>query len=201
MTGEPFRLRRFQSSDVAGGGSPQVAQLAPPLWRGAWVVETLDRDRGGEWEAWLESLRGGLRLFKGVPPKRRWPRLYPRGFAGLLVSGLPFSGSGNLLTIGAQRDVVTISALPVGLVLSVGDFLSIPVGSRQHIHKILEGAVANGSGQAAVTVEPPIRPNATTGVPVLLADPFCEMVLDPKWSSSFNGSGISFSFSGLQVLT
>jgi hypothetical protein len=201
MTGEPFRLRRFQSSDVAGGGNPQVAELAPPLWRGSWTVEALDRALGGTWEAWLESLRGGLRLFKGIPPKNRWPILYPRGFAGLLVSGSPFTGSGNLLTIGAGRDTVTVSALPVGLVLSAGDFLSIPVGSRQHLHKIIEGGVANGSGQVALTVEPTIRPNATTGVAVRLADPFCDMVLEPGWSSSYRGTTKTFSFSGLQVLT
>lgn len=200
FSGEPFRLRRFQSTNVAGGGEPQVADLAPPLWRGVWNVETLDRALGGTWEAWLESLRGGLRTFKGVPPKRRWPVLYPKGFAGLEVAAAPFTGQGVLVEIGTFREVVRIGSLPVGFVLSPGDFFSIPVGTKQHLHKITEGGVVDASGEVVLSVEPTIRPNATTGVAVRLEDPFCEMVLEPGASTKYSGTAISLSFSGLQVL-
>lgn len=195
-----FRPRYFQSRNVSGGGVPQVTQVAPPLWQGQWEVETQGRVLTGEWEAWLESLRGGLRTFKATPPKRRWPVTYPRGFTGLLVSGSPFSGSGNLSVIGAGRDTVTVNQLPIGFVLQPGDFFSIPVGSRQHLHRILEGGTASGAGEVTLTVEPTIRPNATTTVAVKFADPFCEMVLAADWRVSKTGNDAAISFSGLQVL-
>ncbi len=195
-----FRPRYFQARNVAGGGEPQVTQIAPPLWQGSWSVEVLDRTTGGEWEAWLESLRGGLRTFKGTPPKRRWPVAYPRGFAGLTVAGVAFTGNANLASIGTLRDTVGLSALPVGFVIKPGDFFSIPVGTKQHLHRVLEGGVAGAGGTLTLTVEPTIRPNATTAVAVKLFDPYCEMVLSSDWSSSRNGLTQSFSFSSLQVL-
>jgi hypothetical protein len=197
-----FVLERQQSESLSAS-APNVAELAPPIWRGKWASRILDRATFALVDAWIVSLRGGLRTFKGRPQRHRWPLAYPRGFAGLEVSGSPFSGSGTLTTIGAGRDTITVSALPVGLVLSVGDWLSIPVGSRQHLHRILEGGTASGLGAVNLTIEPTINPSVTADTPpaVLLDAPYCEMVLSGKADirrSAANGGSISFQ--GVQVL-
>lgn len=198
-----FVLDRQQTEAMPGSGALNVAELASPVWRAKYGVRILDRATFAAVDAWVTSLRGALRTFKATVPRAKWPLAYPRGFAGLLVSGSPFTGSGTLTTIGAGRDTITVSALPVGLVLAAGDWLSIPVGSRQHLHRILEGGTASGGGAVDLTVEPTINPAVTTDTPpaVLLEAPYCEMVLSAAPDISRDpGRGGSVSFEGVQVL-
>lgn len=196
-----FTLERSQARAPTGGGSPDVVEIAPALWAGEWGARIFDRATFASVDAWIASLRGGLRLFKGRPNRHKWPLAYPRGFAGLTVSGSPFSGSGNLNAIGANRDTVTIDALPIGLVLGVGDWFSIPAGSRQHLHRVLEGGTASGGGAVTVTCEPIIRPDITTGIAVLLEAPYCDMNMpEPPRITRYPTGGGEVSFKGRQVL-
>jgi len=198
-----FILKRQQSQSLTGGGSPNVAEIGPPMWSAKYATRILDRATFAAVDAWLVSLRGGLRMFKAAVPLARWPLAYPRGFAGLLVSASPFTGSGTLTSIGAGRDTITVSALPVGFVLAAGDWLSIPVGSRQHLHRILEGGTASGGGAVNLTVEPTINPSVTTDTPpaVLFDRPYCEMVLSAEANIVRDASrGGQVSFEGVQVL-
>lgn len=189
-----------QSLALTGGGSPNVADLGPATWRGQWSTEALSRENFAIWTAWLHSLRGGLRTFKGRPALWKWPQAYPRGFAGLLVSGSPFDATGNLASIGGGRDVIGVNQIPNGFTLKPGDYLSIPVGSRQHIHRITEGGVA-AANAVTLSIEPPLRPNAVTSSEVLFEAPYCEMVLTGPPSISRQGTrGGSISFAGQQVL-
>lgn len=199
----PFTLDRPQSLAMTGGGSTNAADLGPPVWRAKYATRILDRVTFEMVDAWLVSLRGSLRMFKGTVPRRRWPLAYPRGFAGLTVSASPFSGSGTLTSIGAGRDTITVSSLPSGFVLAAGDWLSIPVGSRQRLHRILEGGTASGLGAVNLTVEPIIDPSVTTDTPpaVLFDGPYCEMVLAGKPDTTRSAArGGSISFDGVQVL-
>lgn len=203
FTGEcTFHLKRSQSRALTGGGSPNVAEIATPLWEAKYRTRILTRADFAAVDAWLTSLRVGLRLFKATVNRHRWALAYPRGYDGLLVSAVQFTGSGTLTAIGAGRDTVTVSALPVGFVLAAGDWLSIPVGSRQRLHRILEGGTASGLGAVDLTVEPVIDPAVTAGaVPVLLDAPWCDMVLSaPPDVTRDPVRGGTVSFEGLQVL-
>lgn len=193
---------QYAQSHALTGGGPNAVDLAPVLWRGAWTIDVITREDAGIWSAWLASLRGGLKTFKGVPPKRRWPLKYPRGFGGLNVAGGggAFSGAGNLSAIGVNRDTITVNQLPAGLILNPGDFVSIVVGTRQHLHMIVEGGVSSGAGAVTVTVEPTIRPNAVTGVAALLEAPYCEMGLSGDWQMVRDIARVTFSFKSLQVI-
>jgi len=195
-----FDLVRNQTRNLTGSGSPDVADVAPPYWVGKWSTRVVSRQDLGEWEAWLSSLRGRLRLFKGRPNRARWPMSRPRGFDGLLVSGEPFTGLGNLDDIGESRDSITIDALPNGLVLAPGDWFSIPVGSRQHIHRITEGGTV-ASNEVTVSCEPIIMPGVVADIAVRLDTPYCEMNLIEKPTVTRNAtSGGTISFSGQQIL-
>lgn len=189
-----------QSTSITGGAVPNVAELGPSMWRGEWSTDVLTREQFGLWVAWLHTLRGGLRTFKGRPALWKWPQAYSRGFAGLTFGGPPFTGSGVLGTIGVNRDIITIGNLPTSFVLKDGDYLSIPVGTKQHLHRVVEGATAVGSN-VTVGVEPIIRPGVVSGIAVLLAAPYCDMVLtgEPSISRTGTGGG-SISFKGQQVL-
>jgi hypothetical protein len=180
-----------QAVSMTGGGSPNVADLGPPLWRGKWATTALSDLELGEWEAFFSSLRGGMRTFRGRPSRRWFPAMHANGW-----SDTP----GALTGIAVARDAVTLNDLPVGTVLSPGDYVSIPVGSRQHIHRIVK-RVSSGATSAVVGVEPTIRPNAVLGVPATIVGPWCDMVLagPPSYPTEQNRTG-RVSFEGLQVI-
>lgn len=198
-----FDLAYQQSMSLTGGASPNVADIGPAYWQASYSTFAMSRENYGIWAAWFSSLRGGLRTFKGRPALWKWPQAYPKGFAGLTVSGSPFSGSGNLSNIAAGRDTITINALPGNFALKAGDYLSIPAGTKQHLHRVTEGATSGAGASTSVTVgiEPIIRPGIVTGIAVLLEAPYCEMVLTGPPSISRSGTrGGAISFSAQQVL-
>lgn len=176
-----FELRRQQVRALAAGGSPQAADIGPALWTASFRLDTVQRADTALWRAWLSSLRGGLRTFKGRPPGHKWPLAYPRGFAGLIYSAAQWDGTGNLSAISSGRDEVTINQLPDGFTLQPGDFFSFSHGTRNHLHRITEGAVAS-TNALTVTVEPIIRPDIATGAEIEFAAPWCNMALadDPS---------------------
>lgn len=195
-----FELRRQQVRALAAGGSPQAADIGPALWTASFRLDTVQRADTALWRAWLSSLRGGLRTFKGRPPGHKWPLAYPRGFTGLIYSAAQWDGTGNLSAINSGRDEVTINQLPEGFTLQPGDFFSLSDGTRNHLHRITEGAVAS-SNALTVTVEPIIRPDITTGTEIEFAAPWCDMVLadDPSITVRANRFA-SIGFKGAQVL-
>jgi hypothetical protein len=197
---QPFQPMYQQTQAITGGGSVNAAEVGDMLWVCDFETKVLDRATFAAWVAWLESLRGGLRMFKGRPPCHKWPIAHPKGFTGILYSGSQWSGIGNLSAIGSSRDTISINQVPNGITLSPGDGVSIPVGSRQHFHKITEGRTS-ASGSMLVSVEPPIMPGVTTGIDVRLDTPWCEMVLEGgTYSARREGRGGSVSFTGVQVL-
>lgn len=165
-----------QITSITGAGTPNAVDVAPELFVGQWhTTELLETELRG-WEAWIASLRGGKRMFKGWHPLARFPQAYKSGFGGLTVSAAPFTGSGVLSAIGTLRDTITVGSLPAPFTLTAGDLLSFAVGSRQVMHRVLE-TVTSGTGSLTVSVEPTVRPSAVTGGAVLLATPYCDMVL------------------------
>lgn len=196
----PFHLVPIQAGNLSGTGSASAVGLAPSYFEGQWLLETSDRETFGLWEAWLDTLRGSIRAFKGVPGRHRWPLKHPRGFAGMTFLGNPWTGIGNLSVIGAGRDAVTINQIPNGVMLSPGDFFSIPGASRQRIHRVTAGGTS-ASNQVAISCEPPIVPGVLVGVPVRLASPYCEMTLVEKSVTPRDrGRGGTISFKGQQQL-
>ena len=71
---------------------------------------------------------------------RCYPHAYPNGS---WPTGGSFTGlTANLASINANRKAITVSALPAGFKLSVGDYISITVGTRKDLHQVMEAATA-----------------------------------------------------------
>jgi len=185
---EPFRVRaatfeplEVQARNPARGGQVQVIGLGPTVWSMKYELVPVSEAIGAQWEAWLSSLRGGRRLFKAWHPWRRYGVAYPTGGPG------GFDGACTRTAIGGSLDTVTLSGLPVGYVLSPGDLMSWEHATNsQALHRVTEGATANGSGIATVTVEPEIRVSPGSSA-VSLHKAWCHAVVDPgsidvKWS-------------------
>ena len=193
----------MQSFALTGAAQPNVIGLGPTRWETDAAVEVIGRDQIQIWDAWKNSLEGGLRTFQGVPVRGgrfyRWPLTRPTGFSGLTVSGSPWDGTGNLSVIGSGKDTITVNQMPNGLVLSVGDYLAFNVGSKRHLHQITEGATVS-SNAATVGVYPIVSQAAVTSVEVFFESPWCHMVMMslPKMSKD-EKSRATLTFKAQQV--
>lgn len=183
----PFESAQFepiygQVSAPTRGGRVQVANVMPPLWGMEFSSHLMPSDEAQDYLSWIQSLRGGGRLFKAWHPLCKYPRAYPAGWK----SG--FDGTGILTNIAAQRDEISVSDLPAGFKLMCGDMLSIPVGTTgRTLHRVMMPATASGLGVITAKVEPfiPLAVAVESGGPeVLFEKPWCLAVID---ASSIRG--------------
>lgn len=164
------------------GGLVQVLNLGPALWRPEYQTRLLPEAQFEIWRAWLSSLRGGARTFRAWDPYRRYARAYRGGYGSLVrAGGGSFAaGTANLSAIATARDEITITTLPAGFQVSIGDMISIPCGAARSLHRVLEDAAASGSGSATLAIEPVVPFGVELGATVDLAQPWCLAVLDAE---------------------
>ncbi len=141
------------------------------------------------------TLENGLKTFWGYPMSRCYPILYPNGS---WPTGGAFNGTATLASINANRKAISLSGLPAGFVLSVGDYVSI----AGDLHQVMEPATANGSGVTGeFEVRPHLWPAAAVADPVSVKQPACLMAIVPGSLSSdaqMAGWG-SVSFSAMEA--
>lgn len=190
-----------QTFAMSAGGNPQSADVGRMTWACDYRAVTTTRQSTAEWQAWLQSMRGRLKTFRGIVPRRKWPLAHPTGLGSLLISGSPWDKTGNLYSVNTARDTIVVDGCAQSLTVSVGDWISIPVGARQHLHRVVNVDLVSGVRRDLV-VEPTIIPGAATGVDVTFEAPWCDMVLadDPTVALSECGRYGQFSFRGQQVL-
>ena len=113
----PFETASFdpfyqQSSAPTMGSRQQVANLGPDLWAMEFTSHAMGFEEAVQYGAWLQSLRGGTRLFKAWHPLFKYPQAYPNGWAGLVIAGgsTPFAGVAELTDIGRMLGVADMEA-------------------------------------------------------------------------------------------
>lgn len=197
-----------QVSAPSRGGLVQVANIGRDRWGFQFETVPLIEPQAHEVQAWVRSLRGGVRLFKARFPLRDYLIAYPSGYGGLTrFGGGAFDGTATLSAVGVTLDTVSLTTLPAGLVFKAGDLLSIAYASGvQGLHEVMEPANASAGGAVTLAVEPTVLPGFAIGATVRLAQPFCLAVLDSRslapvrWSAGRPGTrrGI-VSFSATQT--
>lgn len=204
----PFESGTFEPVYTQGqaptrGGRVQVANLGPSLWQMEFTSHVMGEQEAQGYLAWLQSLRGGARLFKAWHPLCEYPQEYPGGWGSMVHAGgsTPFSGSAVLASISTGRDEIGVTDLPASFKLVPGDMLSIPMASSgRTLHRVMEAVTASGAGGATIRVEPAIPLSMTVGDPaqaVLFHKPWCLAVVDASsisgpWSAGRFGR-VSFS--------
>lgn len=161
------------------GGNPGIASFGRDLWQFDYVTHPLKERQAMAWEAWLASLRGGLRTFKALHPLRAYLLAYPAGYGGMTRhGGGAFDGTAVVVSVAPGLNAVAISALPNGLQITAGDHISITYSSGlQALHRVVENVTSVGA-TATITVEPLLVPGLAAGAAVQLASPWCLAVLD-----------------------
>lgn len=186
-----FDLHWRQEQSTQASGRTVVKDLGAPLWTCRATTKTLSPNNLDYWRARLTALENGMQQFWGYPMSRCYPILYPNGS---WPTGAAFNGNCLLASISSDRRSISLSNLPAGFVLSVGDYVSIGPGD---LHQVMETATASGGGTTGVfEVRPQVWPNRTAPAVVSVKQPACLMSLVPGSLSSeaqINGWGaVSF---------
>jgi hypothetical protein len=180
-----FAIVRTVSSNRLASGKTQTREYASPIWRASVTYPPLGRARIGELQAWLDSLRGGSRLFLAHHPLRPFPIAYPRGPALVRAGGGAFDWTGTVTAIDVANAALGLASLPAGFKLAPGDMIGLVEAGRYGLFRAIEPVTAGGGGTLTVTVEPrPIAGRFTTGAAVNFKRPACIMIVDPSSTSA-----------------
>lgn len=190
-----FDIERVDFAAPEASGRQGGVQAGWPLWSARYELDRSDPDSADLWQAFFDRMRGRIRRFYAIDPKRRMPKLYRFGFAGLVRAGTATAFDGTATSWSQAIDsngnaLVTLNGLPAGLQLSVGDMIGFRwdaagAGAGNMMRRTIARAVlpstATGSGQAQVTVEPPLNTALVpAGAIAHLNDPAAVMQLVPE---------------------
>ena len=196
-----FSLRWRQEQSTQASGRIIVKDMGSPLWTLRAISKQLSPNNLDAWRAKLTALENGEQQFWGFPMSRCFPQAYPNGS---WPTGSAFGGIANLASINANRKAITLSALPAGFKLSVGDYISIAVSgspARSDLHQVMEAATAASGTTGEFEVRPHIWPDVVTGKAVHVKQPACLMAIQPDSLSTeaqLNGWG-SVTFSAIEA--
>ena len=185
-------------------GRQVSVDLGPTLWRGKWTSGNLDDDRFAEVRAWYDTLLSAETFF-GYDLLREYPRKYPGGFAGLTVGASPFSGQCQLAAVASNNVEVDLAALPIGFVLSVGDYIAFDYGAddgSRALHRVSAGAIADSDGLVTLEVRPHVRVGWQADAAVSLIKPSAKMIIVPgSYSETTTDQSFgNISFEAIQTL-
>lgn len=191
-----FDIERVDFGAPQAGGRQGGVQAGWPLWQARFELDRVDPESADLWRAFFARLRGRIRRFYSWDVTRPFPLKYRGGFAGLnRAAGGAFDGSAlgwsqTIITGGDAR--LALTGLPVGLEISVGDYIGFKwdaagaaAGSfeRRTMSRAVLATTAGGGGVAQIIVEPPIDPRVVpAGAIAHFDNPRCVMQLIPEES-------------------
>lgn len=198
-----FEPQRYMATNQLYGGTTQVREVAETRWRGSFTYAPRRRPEHQALQAWLDSLRGGLRAFLAHDHMKPFPVRYPGGVTGLArAGGGAFDGTGGVS--GRSAAGFSMTTLPAGFDLKAGDMVGLVEAGRYGLFRLAEDALASASGIAALVVEPRFNTSLFTGAArANLVRPPCTMILDPASVSAPRSAGAPgvVTFAGLQTIS
>lgn len=178
------------SNAVAYSQSPftfagQAHAYSGQMWRADVTLPPMHRPDAEKWVAWLVSLRGQLGDFYLSDPLGATPRGIANTFAGTPI--ITNQTGGTIAVSGA-------SASKDGWLLA-GDYIQIGTGSDATLHKVLQDADTNSTGNVSLEIWPHVRGTRTDSVTVTNAKGRFRLTSNEQaWSiNSTSIYGISFS--------
>jgi len=168
----------------------QRNQLSGQRWLASYSLPAMTRDTAQEWVTFFNNLRGNLLTFDAFDPEGK----FPRGSAGgiPLVNGASQTGN-TLITDGWPISTTGI--------LLKGDYFSV----NGELKQIILNVDSDGSGNATLTFEPPLRNSPADAAPLTTTSATAEMILpddnSPVFTTNANGIYLPKSFSAFEPLS
>ncbi len=193
-----FDLDFNQDISLAGDGGLWVKDLAPPLWQAKLTSNELVHAKALQCQALYNAMGGSLQTFLAWNPLAPYPQADPSG----TILG---ASTVKIHTVDSGMVLLRLKGLPVGYVVTLGDFLCFDYGAgpSRAFHQIAETAVADGTGVTPLfQIAPPLRTGAAADQIVTLKKPAALMRMRPKSFKIGNTSRMKsvVSFEAVQVL-
>lgn len=180
-----FNTQRFTSPL---NGFTQRLNLPGAKWFATYTLTGYRRAEIADIQAFLAKLRGGANTFYAYDPDAK--TLLGAGGGSPLVNGAGQTGA-SLNIDGASNSVTNW--------LKAGDYFEV----NGEFKMVVANVNTNGSGQATITFEPPLRDSPPDNAVVNITSPRCKMMLvdddASQWAVDYSGI-YQVSFSGVEVL-
>lgn len=167
-----------RNDELSGTGDARVwqAELADPLWRGDVKLIPAYHDQVKQIAARIRKLYGAQESFLLYDPLSQYPQADPDG--SLLGSSTVIVAS-----VGENNKSLSLSGLPAGYVLTIGDKAQIAYGSdpvRNFFFEVSETVTADGEGATAeFEIFPHVPPGVAADDEVVLIKPACRGFIMP----------------------
>lgn len=157
-----------QQLSSQASGDEIAADLSPAKREYDVVLDQHYHTYAAQLMALIEWLRGPFNTFYITDPRYPWPAADPNG----TILG---SSSVVIHSINVNNQAMSLGGLPVGYVITAGDFMHWDYGSsptRRAYFRAAETVTANGSGiTPEFQLSDFIKPGSTTGLAVTLLKP------------------------------
>ncbi|HGG04725.1 MAG TPA: hypothetical protein ENK28_04650 [Aliiroseovarius sp.] len=152
------------SQAVTSAGAVAGVSSVAPRWSVVFKMAPVSQAGGSEIIARMRAIAPAHARFLVAPIYNSRPKSDPGG----TVSG----SSVTVSSTGAEKVTLALAGLPAAYDLSVGDYMSVTVGTVPHFHQIVEAATANGSGVTPeFSIVPPLSASVVAGQAVTLVNP------------------------------
>jgi len=136
---------------VAVSSSPftyaqQSADFGGSVWQTTVSLPPMNREQAVEWQTFFMQLHGRFGTFKIGDPDAKTIR-------GGLNSTINVNGAHSIGAYSVAIENATASTL----ILKKGDYIQFGSGATQKLHMVVADCTSNGSGQATVEIEPPLK--------------------------------------------
>ncbi len=187
-----------QSTNSQAGGQIRVQTSRAPLWHMKINVPVAYREEAQAIKALIGSMGGSVGSFYGWDTDRPYPLADP---TGALIAG----STVQIKSLGSNGISLALKGLPVGYVLTRGDYLGFTYSStKKALHQVVAATVtANGSGETSeFEVHPAIRQGAAVNDAVSLSKPVAEFRIVPgTYDPETIGLNSRLSLEAMQVVT
>lgn len=165
----------------------QTLERPGARWAADFALPPMANADARDWVAFLTSLRGLVGTFNGYDPSQRTPRGTATGTP--LVDGGSQTGR-TLNTKGWSTGVTGI--------MKAGDYIAF----ANRFHMVVEDADSDGSGDAALSIEPPLRESPAGDAAITVTNPTVIMRLTSDQAEWDVNTALHYgiSFSGIEVL-
>jgi len=166
-----FELMRFVSNSRSHGGLMNIVEYGDPIWQAHVTTGFLSYSDGAAFDAWFQSLRGGLIPVLVKSPHYCTPRAH--------IHNRGAEAQAGTITAIVDKKKVTIGSIHAGLSLSIGDFVSFEQEGKYALVRVV---TASGNGLSRmIEIEPPLPDSITTGATVYFDR--AQLLMRPDWSS------------------
>ena len=188
----PNGCEHYFRPHIGGSQSPltrtrKTYELSAPVWvmklqfDAAWRGGRGTQARGARLETLAQRLKGGLVLARLWDFRRPYPpglKCYYGQARGQVATfghgetfgngeGFSWSASSEPINLAAPEGATSLTFIgfrPGDVVFHAGDF----VGGDDRIHRVMADAVADGGGNAAITIDPPLQAALAFGAAVTM---------------------------------